>query len=87
MYELVDSLTYKLRAIAPSMWPVFELTYTLFKREAVDFLEGAFNVIPGDRLIIDFFSLNIRNAAFVGQFCFVWWRCDQVATGLHNHVG
>ena len=40
MYELVDSLTFKLRSIAPSMWPVFELTYTLFKREAVDFLEG-----------------------------------------------
>ncbi|CAA7262814.1 unnamed protein product [Cyclocybe aegerita] len=39
MYELVDSLTYKLRSIAPSMWPVFELTYKLFKHEAVDFLE------------------------------------------------
>ncbi|KAF8956524.1 armadillo-type protein [Flammula alnicola] len=39
MYELVDSLTYKLRAISPSMWPVFELTYRLFKHEAVDFLE------------------------------------------------
>lgn len=45
MYELVDSLTYKLRSIAPSMWPVFELTYTLFKHEAVDFLEGALNVV------------------------------------------
>ena len=40
MYELVDSLTYKLRAISPSMWPVLELTYRLFKQEAVDFLEG-----------------------------------------------
>ncbi|KAF9481128.1 ARM repeat-containing protein [Pholiota conissans] len=39
MYELVDSLTYKLRAISPSMWPVLELTYMLFKHEAVDFLE------------------------------------------------
>ncbi|PPQ78743.1 hypothetical protein CVT25_010746 [Psilocybe cyanescens] len=39
MYELVDSLTYKLRSISPSMWPVFELTYRLFKHEAVDFLE------------------------------------------------
>ncbi|KAF8157919.1 armadillo-type protein [Crassisporium funariophilum] len=39
MYELVDSLTYKLRSISPSMWPVFELTYRLFKNEAVDFLE------------------------------------------------
>ena len=41
MYELIDSLTYKLRTISPSMWPVFELTYKLFKREAIDFLDGA----------------------------------------------
>lgn len=40
VYELVDSLTYKLRTISPSMWPVFEITYKLFKSEAVDFLEG-----------------------------------------------
>ncbi|GJE91719.1 ARM repeat-containing protein [Phanerochaete sordida] len=39
MYELVDSLTFKLRAIAPTMWPVFELTYKLFKSDAVDFLD------------------------------------------------
>lgn len=40
MYELVDSLTFKLRAISPSVWPVFELTYKLFKSDAVDYLEG-----------------------------------------------
>ena len=40
MYELVDSLTYRLKAISPSMWRVFELTYAIFKGEAVDFLEG-----------------------------------------------
>ena len=40
MYELADSLTFKLRAIAPNMWPVFELTYKLFKSDAVDFLDG-----------------------------------------------
>ncbi|KAJ7105062.1 armadillo-type protein [Mycena crocata] len=39
MYELVDSLTFKLRAISPNLWPVFELTYNLFKSDAVDFLE------------------------------------------------
>ena len=87
MYELVDSMTYKLRSIAPSMWPVFELTYTLFKHEAVDFLEGVLNTILGIRLIVDAFFLNVRNAAFVGQFCFIWRRCHQVATGLHNDVG
>lgn len=41
MYDLVDSLTFKLRSISPSMWPVFELTYKLFKSDAVDFLDGA----------------------------------------------
>ncbi|KAI0632293.1 ARM repeat-containing protein [Trametes polyzona] len=39
MYELVDALTYKLRSISPNMWPVFELTYKLFKADAVDFLD------------------------------------------------
>ena len=44
MYDLVDSLTFKLRRISPNMWPVFELTYKLFKTEAVDFLDGAARV-------------------------------------------
>ncbi|KAG6919218.1 hypothetical protein DXG01_008013 [Tephrocybe rancida] len=39
MYELVDSLTFKLRSIAPNMWPIFEQTYKLFKSDAVDFLD------------------------------------------------
>ncbi|KAK7048757.1 importin N-terminal domain-containing protein [Favolaschia claudopus] len=39
MYDLVDSLTFKLRSISPNLWPVFELTYNLFKSDAVDFLE------------------------------------------------
>ncbi|KAF8125741.1 armadillo-type protein [Boletus edulis] len=39
MYELVDNLTFKLASISPNMWPVFELTYSLFKSEAVDFLD------------------------------------------------
>ncbi|KAK7054442.1 Nonsense-mediated mRNA decay protein 5 [Paramarasmius palmivorus] len=39
MYDLIDSLTFKLRAISPNMWPVFEITYRLFKSDAVDFLE------------------------------------------------
>ena len=42
VYDLVDSLTFKLKAISPNMWPVFELTYKVFKAEAVDFLEGEF---------------------------------------------
>ena len=40
MYDLVDSLTFKLRRISPNMWPVFELTYKTFKAEAIDFLDG-----------------------------------------------
>jgi hypothetical protein len=45
VYELVDSLTYKLRTISPSMWPVFEITYKLFKSDAVDFLEGTLDLL------------------------------------------
>lgn len=40
MYELVDNLTFKLASISPNMWPVFEFTYSLFKSDAVDFLDG-----------------------------------------------
>jgi hypothetical protein len=47
MYDLVDSLTFKLRSISPSMWPVFELTYKLFKADAVDFLEGKLSTCSG----------------------------------------
>ncbi|TBU59052.1 ARM repeat-containing protein [Dichomitus squalens] len=39
MYDLVDVLTFKTRSISPNMWPVFELTYKLFKSDAVDFLD------------------------------------------------
>jgi hypothetical protein len=40
MYDLIDSLTYKSRSVSPSMWPVFEATYKLFKSDAIDFLDG-----------------------------------------------
>ncbi|THH18363.1 hypothetical protein EW146_g2600 [Bondarzewia mesenterica] len=39
MYELVDNLTFKTHEISPKMWPIFELTYALFKSDAVDFLD------------------------------------------------
>ncbi|TDL17754.1 ARM repeat-containing protein [Rickenella mellea] len=39
MYDLVDSLTFSLRRISPNMWPIFELTYKLFKSDAIDFIE------------------------------------------------
>ncbi|KAJ7232506.1 hypothetical protein C8J57DRAFT_172448 [Mycena rebaudengoi] len=35
----VDNLTFKLRSISPNLWPIFELTYELFKSDTVDFLE------------------------------------------------
>ncbi|KAF8510510.1 ARM repeat-containing protein [Hysterangium stoloniferum] len=38
-YDLVDSLTFNLRRIAPCMWPIFEISYKLFKSDAIDFLE------------------------------------------------
>lgn len=41
MYDLVDSLTFKSRTISPNMWRVFELTYELFRSDAIDFLDGS----------------------------------------------
>ena len=35
VYDLIDSVTYKRRAIPANMWPVFELTYKLFKSEEI----------------------------------------------------
>jgi hypothetical protein len=45
MYELVDSLTFKSRSISPNMWPVFELTYELFRTDAIDFLDGNYSFL------------------------------------------
>ncbi|EJD50497.1 ARM repeat-containing protein [Auricularia subglabra TFB-10046 SS5] len=39
MFDLVDGLTFTLRIIQPSLWPVFELTYQRFKTNAADFLD------------------------------------------------
>ncbi|HEV7738553.1 MAG TPA: hypothetical protein VGO47_14430 [Chlamydiales bacterium] len=39
-YEIVDTLTFNLRRIAPSMWSAYETTYKIFKADAIDFLEG-----------------------------------------------
>ncbi|TFK27591.1 ARM repeat-containing protein [Coprinopsis marcescibilis] len=39
VYELIDSLTFHLKIISPNMWRLYELTYSLFKSDAVDFLE------------------------------------------------
>ncbi|KAG1727174.1 armadillo-type protein [Suillus paluster] len=38
-HDLVDALTFRLHAISLNMWPVFELTYDVFKSDAVDFLD------------------------------------------------
>jgi hypothetical protein len=40
MFSLVDIFTFTLRAITPSMWPMFESMYKLFKSIAVDYLDG-----------------------------------------------
>ncbi|TFK71252.1 ARM repeat-containing protein [Pluteus cervinus] len=44
MFDLVDSLTFRLRKISPSMWPIFETMYRLFKNDAIDFLD---EMLPG----------------------------------------
>lgn len=40
MFDLVDGLTFTLRVITPSLWPVFEVTYQRYKTNAADFLDG-----------------------------------------------
>lgn len=44
MYDLIDALTFNLRAITTKMWQVFEITYKLFKADAIDFLDGNYSV-------------------------------------------
>lgn len=58
MYDLVDSLTFKLRMISPTMWPVFELTYKLFKSDAIDFLE---EMLPSLDNFVSFGSEMIKS--------------------------
>lgn len=43
MYDLIDALTFNLRAITTKMWQVFEITYKLFKADAIDFLDGNYS--------------------------------------------
>ncbi|KAG8935091.1 hypothetical protein FRC03_002380 [Tulasnella sp. 419] len=43
-WELVDALTFRSRSISPSLWPIFEITYKLFKGPAIDYLE---EMLPG----------------------------------------
>ena len=40
VYDLVDALTFNMRRVSPAMWRVFELTHTLFKSDAINFLDG-----------------------------------------------
>ncbi|KAG8903898.1 hypothetical protein FRB99_002598 [Tulasnella sp. 403] len=43
-WDLVDTITFRTRSIAPGMWPVLRLTYDLFKSTAMDYLE---EILPG----------------------------------------
>ncbi|KAG2009602.1 importin alpha re-exporter, variant 3 [Coprinopsis cinerea AmutBmut pab1-1] len=58
VYELIDSLTYHLKAISPNMWRVFELTYSVFKNEALDFLE---EMLPSLDNFVSYGSDVIKN--------------------------
>jgi hypothetical protein len=69
VYELVDSLTFKSRSISPNMWRVFELTYELFRTDAIDFLDGnefsSISAAAGADLKFH------RDASIARQFCLV----------------
>ena len=66
VYELVDSLTFKSRSISPNMWRVFELTYELFRTDAIDFLDGN-EFSFASAAYLKFY----RDASFARQFRFV----------------
>ncbi|KAF9516474.1 hypothetical protein BS47DRAFT_1340813 [Hydnum rufescens UP504] len=51
MFALVDSFTFTLRQISPSMWNVFEQMYKLFKSVAIDYLD---EMVPSLDNFIDF---------------------------------
>ncbi|THH06885.1 hypothetical protein EW145_g3782 [Phellinidium pouzarii] len=58
MYDLVDALTFNMRRISPAMWQVFELTYKLFKTDAIDFLE---EMLPSLDNFISYGSETIKS--------------------------
>ena len=60
--DIVDSLTFNLKRISPSMWPVFELIYKAFKSDAIDFLDGVCRVFHPSSMLI----YVHRNATFFG---------------------
>jgi hypothetical protein len=72
VYELVDNITYKLRVIPPNLWPIFELTYKLFKTDSISWLEGAPITYPTPRKCPFHITFH-RNAPNLGQFR-VFWR-------------
>lgn len=75
MYDLVDALTFRLHTISPNMWPIFELTYDLFKNDAVDFLDG---MSYASAYLYSLMKMLIcRNASLAGQFRIVRYRCAQ----------
>ena len=45
MYDLLDTLTFRMRSISPSLWPIFEQTYQLFKTDGIDFLDEMLPVL------------------------------------------
>jgi hypothetical protein len=79
MYDLVDSLTFKTRAIAPQMWPVLELTYTLFKSDAVDFLD---EMLPALDNFISFGTDVFRARADYRQMMLDVYRTALTSTQL-----
>ncbi|KIO25700.1 hypothetical protein M407DRAFT_8258 [Tulasnella calospora MUT 4182] len=38
-WEFVDNLTFRSRKIVPNMWPIYKITYDLFKGSAIDYLD------------------------------------------------
>ncbi|KAJ7851687.1 hypothetical protein B0H14DRAFT_3866299 [Mycena olivaceomarginata] len=66
-----ESLTFKLRAISPNLWPVFELTYNLCKSDAADSLEG---MLPSLDSFVSYGSDDVKTRP----------DCQRMLLGIHQ---
>ena len=60
VYELIDSTTFKLRTISPSLWQIFELTYQALKTHAINWIEGQIIILASlSRSIAYIFAIEM----------------------------
>ncbi|KAG8955960.1 hypothetical protein FRC04_006408 [Tulasnella sp. 424] len=79
-WEFVDNLTFRCRKIVPNMWPIFKITYDLFKGPALDYLD---EMLPP---LCNF--LMFGKEAFIQNPEYIRMALDIFITSLTNeHLG